>query len=154
MVVIYMKYNRLTKVAFMLFALFILLAVKSNVYALDYVACGSATGIPKPLPQMTTIAYTFLIVGAPVVLIISAVITLIKANASGNPDNILKAKDKLFKKFILTGFIFLIAGVVQFAITRVTSTNSDKATVGKCMSCFLYFSNCNDSDSGNDVFDG
>lgn len=132
----------------------IIMICKSNtVYALDYVACGTAKGIPEPIPQLTTIAYTLLMVGAPIVLIIFAIISLMKANTSGNPDNILKAKDKLFKKFILTGVVFVTAGIVQFVIMRVTSNDNDKSTFGKCLSCFLYYSNCEESDSGNNVVD-
>ena len=128
-------------------ALLLVVVSKNDVaYALDYVACGDATGIPKPVPQMTTIAYTLLLVGAPLALIIAAISSLTKAISSGNQENVLKAKDKLFKKFFITGFVFLVAGVVQFTLTRVTSTDSDKNTVSACLSCFLYYNGCEESD--------
>ena len=40
---------------------------------LDYIACGTATKIPKPFPQMTTLAYTLLITAVPLVLIVFSI---------------------------------------------------------------------------------
>ncbi len=127
--------------------------------ALEYVGCGSAEGIPKPIPQLTTIAYTLLTVGAPLVLMIFSIITLISAIRKGDADKVLKAKEKLFKKFIMAAFIFLIAAIVQFVITRVTSNDNDTKSVSECISCFLYYNgtdegdNCHASSSGNNVTD-
>ncbi len=127
--------------------------------ALEYVACGSANGIPKPIPQFITIANTLLTVGAPLVLIIFAIVTLIKATTSGNSDNVTKAKDKLFKKFLIAGVIFLTGSIVQFVISRVTTNSNDSKSLTDCLSCFLYYNgtdegdNCQKSDSGNNVTD-
>lgn len=118
---------------------------------LEYVKCGSAAHIPKPVPQLTTVAYTLLIVATPLVLIVFSIITLIKAIMSGNIDDVSKAKGKLIKKVIYTAVIFLVAGLTQFVINRVTTTGEDKNTFAACLKCFLYYSNssCQASDSGN-----
>ena len=117
------------------------------VTSLEYVTCGTASGIPKPLPQLTSIAYTILIVGTPLILIAASIITLFKAITGGNADEIMKAKNKLFKKFAVTAIIFLMASIVRFVIVRVS--NNDKASVVKCMNCFLYNECTNSADESH-----
>lgn len=122
---------------------------------LEYIQCGNNRGIPKPIPQLTTIAYTFLLVATPLILIAFSILTLIKTTASGNAEEIGKAKSKLIKKIIITAIIYLVAFLVQFVINRVATASSDKNTFSKCMSCFLYYSETNcpidSSGSGNGV---
>ncbi len=110
----------------------------------NYVACGDATGIPAPIPMLTSVAYTLLIVATPIVLIIFSIVALIKAITAGSADDINKAKNKLIKKFIATAVVFFVAGIVQFVITKAAD-GSEKGTISNCLSCFLYHSNCTDS---------
>jgi hypothetical protein len=123
---------------------------------LSYVACGSSTGIPRPVPQLLTIAYTFLITITPIVLIAFSLITLAKAVTSGNADDVSKAKGKLLKKFLIAALIFSVTALVKFVIFKVTTNDTDKKSAASCIKCFLYYSkiNCKDSDSGNGSYDG
>ena len=123
------------------YALFMNPHTLMSVNALDYVACGSATGIPKPIPQITTIVYTLLMVGGPITLVIFAIATLIKSMSRNDQEEILKAKNKLLKKFLLAGVLFLTASIVQFVLSRVTSTAEDKSTLATCLKCFLTYNN-------------
>ena len=120
---------------------------------LEYVRCGTANGIPRPIPQLTTIGYTLLITGTPLVLIVFTITTLIKAISGGNADEIVKVKNKVAKKFMTAAIIFLIASIAQFVVTRVASNSEDKASITSCLQCFLYFSegHCPVSDTGNGV---
>jgi len=111
----------------------------------EYVACGDATGIPKPIPQLTSIAYTLLITATPIILIIFSIIALVKATTAGSQDDIMKARGKLIKKFITAAVVFFIAGIVQFVVTKAADS-SEKGTISKCISCFLYNSNCDTSE--------
>ncbi len=111
----------------------------------EYVACGDATGIPAPIPQLTSIAYTLLITTTPVILIVFSIIALVKATTAGSQDEIMKAKGKLIKKFITAAVVFFVAGIVQFVVTKAADT-SEKGTISKCVSCFLYNSNCDASE--------
>lgn len=128
-------------------------SLKSVGTALEYVGCGNADGIPKPVPQLTTIAYTLLVVGVPLILITFSIITLVKANASGNADDILKARLKLMKKVIIAGLVFLVAAIVQLVIFRVAANDEDQSTMNECLKCFLFYNskNCYASTSGNSV---
>ena len=110
---------------------------------LEYVKCGSATEIPKAVPQVTSIAYTLIIVGTPIILIIFSIVTMIKALGNGNGEEIQKAKNNLFKKLIIAAIIFFIGAIVQFVINKVTSNDNDKTTAMSCMKCFLYYSSNN-----------
>ncbi len=122
---------------------------------LEYVGCGSAEGIPKPVPQLTTIGYTLLIVGTPLILIIFSIVAMIKAISAGKPDEIMKARGKLIKKFIAAAIIFLTATIVQFVITRFATTVTDENDVIDCMNCFLFYNreSCHPSETGNGVTD-
>lgn len=115
-------------------------------YAADtyYVACGDATGIPGPVPELTSIAYTLLIIATPIILIIFSIVALVKAIVAGSQDDILKARKKLVRKFLATALVFFVAGIVQFIVTKAASA-SEKSTISTCLSCFLYNSNCVES---------
>ncbi len=115
--------------------------VKLFATALDYIACGSATGIPKPIPQVITIGYTLLMVGTPIVLITSSIITLVKAIVESDQEKILKARNVLVRKAILAVLVFFTASIVRFISSKVASTADDKSTVAKCLNCFIYYNN-------------
>lgn len=119
---------------------------------LEYVACGDATGIPKPVPQLVSTLYTLLIIGTPIVLVIFSIVALTKAITSGSQDDIRKAQGKLVKKFIAAALVFFIAGLVQFVITKAAD-GSEKDSIVACIDCFLYYdgTNCAPSSSGNEV---
>lgn len=129
---------------------------KNIVTDLNYVSCGSATGIPAPAPKLITIAFNLLIIGAPLALIAFSIATLVKAIIASNAEDISKARTKLIKKIILTILIYVSAALVQFVINKVASNTSDKESISKCLRCFLYFSyeNCPVSSTGNNVYKG
>lgn len=110
----------------------------------NYVSCGSATGIPAPIPMLTSVGYTLLIVATPIILIIFSIVALVKAITAGNADEINKAKNKLIKKFITTAIVYFVAGIVQFVITKAAD-GSEKGTISSCLSCFLYHTDCAES---------
>ena len=131
------------------------LSVLAKETDITYVKCGTARGIPEPVPQLTTLAYNLLIFATPLVLVAFSIVTLIKALASTKEEEITKAKGKLIKKLIITAIVFLTAFIVRFAVNRVATASTDKNTFAKCTSCFLYHSrrNCpyDEKGSGNDV---
>ena len=133
-----------------------LIVIPELVFAdLEYVKCGSATGIPKPLPQMTTIVYTIFIVATPIILVGTAIYTMIKALGNKDSEEVLKAKKKIIKKFIVAAIILLIATITRFTIGQVVTNAEDRTTFRSCMKCFLYYSQgpdaCEPSDTGNNV---
>jgi hypothetical protein len=118
---------------------------------LEYVTCGDATGIPKVVPQLTSAAYTLLIIGTPIILILFSIVALVKAITAGNQDDIAKGRNKLIKKFIAAGLVFFVAGVVQFVVTRSADATEKESVIG-CVNCFLYNEGCaSAADSGNQV---
>lgn len=138
--------KKITRLLFLLITSFLLI---SPVYAIEatetnYVSCGSATGIPAPIPMLTSVAYTLLIVATPIVLIIFSIVALVKAITAGNADEINKAKNKLIKKFITTAIVYFVAGIVQFVITKAAD-GSETESITSCLSCFLYHTDCGES---------
>lgn len=129
---------------------------KNVVTDLNYVSCGSATGIPAPAPKLVTVGFTLLVVGAPLVLIAFSIITLVKAILASNAEDVSKSRTKLIKKIIVTILIYVSAALVQFVINKVASTTSDKESISKCLRCFLYYSdsNCPPSSTENDIYRG
>ena len=125
----------------------------SMVTDLSYVKCGSTTGIPRPLPQMTTIAYTLIMVGVPIILVASGVLTMVKAIASKDVEEIAKSKNKLIKKILSAAIVLLITSITRFVIYRITNNDSDAETAKSCLRCFLFYNeeNCLYSDTGNGV---
>ena len=123
---------------------------------LNYVSCGSATGIPAPVPKITTIGYTILTVGTPLVLIVFSIVTLVKAILSASADEISKARGKLIKKIIISILVFVTAALVQFAINRFATNSKDKNSISKCLKCFLYYNStdCPESSTGNEIYKG
>lgn len=117
---------------------------------LEYFACGEAIGIPKPVPQLTSVLYTILIIATPIILILFSIVALVKAITAGSQDDIKKAQNKVIKKFIAAAVVFFIAGIVQFVITKAADS-SEKNSISKCIDCLLYYDNCEESTSGNDV---
>ena len=117
--------------------------LSSAATSLSYVQCGTATRIPRPIPQLTTVAYTLIVTATPIILIVFSIIVLLKANATGSADDIEKAKKNLFKKFITAAIIFFIASVVQFVVLKVTTNKDDSKSATDCIKCFLYYSSTN-----------
>ncbi len=130
----------------------VLLLCPSMVHAIDplpshttYVACGDAKSIPQPVPQLTSVAYTLIIIAVPVILIVFSIVTLVKAVTAGSPDEILKARGKLIKKFIAAAIIFFVAGITQFVVTKAAD-DSEGNNIASCISCFLYYDGCTESE--------
>jgi hypothetical protein len=113
---------------------------------LNYVACGEVQSIPKPVPALTSLAFHFLLIATPLILIAFSIIALIKAITAGKADDIMKAKSKLIKKIIATILVFFVAGIVQFVVSRAAD-GSEKGTITACLSCFLYNSGCEESNN-------
>ena len=104
---------------------------------LYYVACGDVESIPKPIPQMTSIAFTLLIIGTPIVLIIFSIVALSKAVTTGKAEDVMKAKSKLLRKVVAGLLIFLVTGFSQLVLTRA-GDDTERGTIVECLSCFLY----------------
>lgn len=125
---------------------------------LEYVSCGTAGGIPKIVPQVTSILYSILMLAVPIVLIASGVITLMKAIGSEKEDEINKARGKLAKKFMIAALAFSTTLIVLTVLNLLTNDNdaTDKTSVTACIRCMLSYSEekCPLGDSGNDVHRG
>lgn len=154
------KYKLYMFVYFVILGIVIFTSNDLRIFAteLEYVACGPTGGVPKVVPQIMSVTYTLLMFGIPLVLIGSSVIALIKAIASGNGDNLAKARSKMAKKFLIAALAFSVALIVRTTLNSVANETdgNDMPTIAMCIKCFLTYSeeNCPASESGNDVHKG
>lgn len=107
-----------------------------NVDKLQYVKCGDSFDIPEQAPRIMSFAINLLKIGTPIILIITGIITLIKAVAASKEDEIKKAISLLIKKAIASTLVFLVIMIVQFVMSKAADS-SDIDSMSKCLSCFL-----------------
>lgn len=103
---------------------------------LTYVKCGGAWDIPNKLPELTSFFVNLLKIVTPIILIVLSIITLIKATASSNADQIKKAQNTLIKRIIAAAMVFFVIQITQFVMIKVAE-DSDAGGVTACLSCFL-----------------
>ena len=107
-----------------------------NVDFLKYVACGNSHDIPLEIPRIFSTVVTILKIATPLVLVLVAIITLIRALVASKEDEIKKAKASLVKKIIAAAIIFFVVSIVQFVIFMVAD-DSEKNSLSSCLNCFL-----------------
>ena len=98
--------------------------------------CGNSFDIPMQAPKILSFVINFLKILTPIILILTGIITLVKAVAASKEEEIKKAQSSLIKKIIASAFVFLVVAIVQFVILKVADF-SDTDNIIKCMSCFL-----------------
>lgn len=107
-----------------------------NVDRLQYVKCGDAFDIPEQAPRIMSFVINLLKIGTPIILIITGIITLVKALAASKEDEMKKATSLLIKKVIASALVFFVVSIVQFVILKVADS-SETGGVSSCLSCFL-----------------
>lgn len=107
-----------------------------NVDNLQYVMCGDAHDIPRQAPELISFAVNFLKIITPIILIVTSMITLLKALAASKEDEIKKAKSSLIRKIIASVLVFFVISIVQFVILKVAD-EGEAENISSCMSCFL-----------------
>ena len=107
-----------------------------NVDKLQYVKCGGTFDIPEQAPRIMSFAINLLKIGTPIILILTGILTLVKAVAASKEDEIKKAQSTLIRKVIASAFVFLVIVIVQFVILKVADS-SDTSGITSCLSCFL-----------------
>ena len=107
-----------------------------NVDKLQYVKCGDAFDIPAEAPKIMSFAINLLKIATPIILILTGIVTLVKAVAASKDDEIKKAQTILIKKAIAAAFVFFVISIVQFVILKVADS-SELGSIRSCMSCVL-----------------
>ena len=103
---------------------------------LTYVKCGDAYDIPSEAPRIISLVIVVFKTGAPLILIIAGMITLIKAILANKDDEVRKAKSALVRKIIAAVLVFFVVSIVQLLISLV----ADEKEIGSftsCLNCFM-----------------
>ena len=107
-----------------------------NVDNLQYVQCGGAFDIPAKLPGIISFVINILKIAAPIILIFTSAITLLKAITASKEDEMTKARATMFKRIGIAAMIFFTITITQFVIDKVADDNEAK-DVSSCMNCFI-----------------
>lgn len=116
-----------------------------NVDNLLYVACGDIKDIPYQVPGLISFLVNLLKIATPIILIIVSIVSLLKALAATNEDEIKKAQKSLIRKIVAAVLVFFVISIVQFVIFIVaddtTGSNYNNLTevdnLSDCLNCFL-----------------
>lgn len=95
--------------------------------------CQDLNVVWRILGYLKNVAY----VAAPIILIVTGAIGLLRAAASQNEGKIKKAQDVLIKKIISAVCVFLVITVVQVVLDLVADNNWKS-----CADCFINPTNC------------
>lgn len=107
-----------------------------NVDNLQYVQCGGAFDIPEQLPSLVSFLINLLKIATPIILIITSIITLVKAIAASKEDEIKKATSTLVRRVIAAVLVFFVIYIVQFVVMKVADS-SEADDISSCLSCFI-----------------
>lgn len=120
-----------------LFKLFFITAIINinNVYAVEKVACGNITGIPKKIPELTSFAITVVQIAVPVILVLIGSFDFFKAVTAQKEDEIKKAQSLFVKRLIIAGLIFFVVVIVKLIVSVVADASS--ANIVDCIDCFI-----------------
>ena len=125
-----------------------LLVFPKIVLAADKVSCGNVTGIPKKIPELTSLFVTTAQVATAVILVILGSIDLFKGIASSKEEEIKKGQQTFVKRLIVAALVFFVVLIVKMlvgAIANSTTTNN----IVSCMDCFLSNGCVTDASSSN-----
>ena len=119
---------------------FLLLMMPMCVYASDYLLCGNDKKIPLALGNVISIVFVLIKILVPILLVITGMISFLKAILSGKVDDELqKAKKSLINKIIAAVIIFFIVSIVNFAIALVAGRDN---SFSSCLNCMIHPDNC------------
>ena len=104
--------------------------------AVTKVACGNITGIPKKIPEITSLVIQIVEIAVPVILVITGSMDLFKAVTAGKEDEMQKSKKILIKRLIVASIVFFLIVITRF-IVSVAASKNDSDNIVSCMDCFL-----------------
>ena len=108
-----------------------------NTDNLQYVMCGDAFDIPAQVPSITSFVINLLKIATPIILIITSIISLVKALISSKEDEIKKAQNSLIKKMIAAAMVFFVITIVEFVVIKVAEDDKEVQSISNCLSCFI-----------------
>ena len=116
-----------------------------NVDNLMFVACGDAIDIPYQVPGLISFLVNLLKIATPIILIVISIISLLKALAASNEDEIKKAQKSLIRKIAAAVLVFFVISIVQFVIFIVADDEiqsdynnlTEVDNLSDCLNCFL-----------------
>lgn len=101
------------------------------------VSCGSISGIPKKIPELTNLAMLIIQIAVPVVLVIMGSIDLFKGITAGKEEELKKGQQIFIKRLIIAAIIFFVIVIVKFIVGLVADDEKEEGNILNCVDCFL-----------------
>ena len=106
----------------------------------DKLYCGSnvkgrVDGIPRKIPELTSLAVTIIQIIVPVILVLMGSIDLFKGITAGKEDEMKKGQHMFIKRLIVGAVVFFTVVIVKFFISIVADTNV--TNIVDCIDCFI-----------------
>ena len=139
-----MKKKKIVKLVLLILVAIFLFTNIDVVRAVERVNCGNVTGIPKKIPEITSLILKIIQIAVPVILVITGTMDLFKGITAQKEDEMEKGKRILIKRIITAAIIFFVIAIVKFT-TSLVANATDNTNISSCMDCFFSF---NDSCQG------
>lgn len=130
-----MKKRKIIKSLLLIIVIF-MIGINVDAKQLEYVKCGAVKDIPAIAPQIFSVTIKVFKAAVPIALIISGMISIVKAVAASKEDEINKAKSNIVRKLIAAVLAFFVITIVQLVIS-LAADSTDQDNVAKCIDCFV-----------------
>ena len=126
---------------------FIIFFTASNIQAVEIVpeiidtnkvTCGTITGIPEKIPEITRTIVTLVQIAVPIVLVVVGMMDLFKGLAAQKEDEVKKGRQMFVKRLIIGAIIFFVIAITRLLVSVIAD---DKSGTIECIDCFLSDSN-------------
>lgn len=131
------------KILYIIILLVLFTPIISVLAATPKVSCGNVTGIPRKIPELTSLAITIIQIAVPVILVVMGSLDLFKGVTAGKEEEMKKGQKLFIKRLIVGAIIFFVVVIAKFVISIVAEASS--ANIIECIDCFTS-NNCNGVD--------
>jgi len=98
-------------------------------------SCGNITGIPKKIPELTSLIVTVVQIAIPILLVIMGSLDLFKGITAQKDDEMKKGQQMFIKRLVVAVIIFFVVIIVKLLISVVAESTS--TNIVDCIDCFI-----------------
>lgn len=128
------------KVLSLLLVFFTLFLVVSPVMADNIASCENTINgaiIDEKIPHTVATVINIIKIAVPILLVVFGSLDLMKGIIAAKDDEIKKGQQIFIKRLIAGALVFFVFVVVQFIISLVSSSNTERSNIMTCANCFI-----------------
>lgn len=100
------------------------------------VSCGNVTGIPKKIPEITSLIFNIIQIIVPIILVVIGSIDFLKGVTAQKEEEIKKGQQIFIKRLITAAIIFFVVVFVKLLVS-VISNSTNSQNIVDCIDCFI-----------------